>query len=560
MQNEICDFAIVTGDVDQNVGNNYDGLFFNVYQNILDHDCHFTTIGNHDTYADGAATYLDAFYLFHNNPANTERYYSFTWGDAKFICLDANMDYSIGSAQYAWMIEELKCNNKKWLFVYCHQPPWTNCWGADYYIPLSPYFLYQGNVDMRTTLVPKWEEYGVDFVLNGHSHCYERGEYNGIQYLISGGGGASTLDFHTNSNSPNISVEMYENHYVKFLISGNTAKYYMIDKYGVYRDSVMVTKPFVHYAPEITVTDEVCANQNNGEATMHVNGPYGPYTWTWENNTSTPGIINLSPGLHTVEVVDSRGCSMNETFMVNEHPAIPTNIYAGGFNYSFCENDSISLMVNPGYAGYLWNTGSTNHLIYATTGGMYSVTITDSSGCTNTGSHAVTEIPLPNASFTFVDHNNLIVDFTAPVNAAGSTYTWAFGDGLTETGNANTSHFYLTGGTYNVTLIVSNACGSDTSTITINISYYAGIENHPQTIPVSIAPNPFNTFTTLSFPNPNNLAYDLFIYSIKGELVKSIRGILTNQVHIEREGLKNGLYVFELKNSNATAIGRLIIE
>lgn len=558
MENEVADFGIVTGDVDQGIGDNYDGVFFNVYQNILDKDCHFTTIGNHDTYADGAATYLDAFYLFHNNPANSERYYSFTWGDAKFVCLDANMTYSPGSPQYNWMINELKCNDKKWLFVYCHQPPWSNCWSADYYVPFSPYFLYQGNDDMRTTLVPKWEEYGVDFVLNGHSHCYQRGDYNGIQYLISGGGGASTLDFHTNNNSPNISVEIYENHYVKFLISGNTAKYYMIDKYGVYRDSVIVNKSFVHYEPNITVTDEVCPGQNNGSATIAPVGPNAPYTWTWENSTTGPSYINLSPGTHTVDVMDAIGCIKQETFTVNAHPAIPNTIYAVGFGYTFCENDSIQLTTTPGYS-YLWSTGDTTYNTYANTSGTVSVLITDSTGCTNTGSQVVTETPAPDANFTYTDDHSLLIDFNAPVNVPGSTYAWDFGDGFNETGNASTSHFYLVNGSYDVQLIVTNNCGSDTVTITISIYSNAGINSY-ESFPVTVAPNPFSNQTTFSFTNDDHAEFELNIYNLHGQLVRNIPSITTNYVVVEKSNLSPGTYIFELKSKRLRSLGRLVIE
>ena len=204
MIGDSTEFGIVAGDIDQGTGDNYDEVFFGPYADLMKNTCQFTCIGNHDTYADGAATYLDAFYLPNNNPLQSERYYSFSWGNAKFICLDGNIDYSIGSDQHNWMLDELKCNDKQWLFMFFHQPPWTNAWSLDYYIPFTEYFQYQGNVDMRTDLVPYFEQYNVDFVLNGHSHCYQRGELNGVKYIISGGAGAATLDVNTNTNSPNI--------------------------------------------------------------------------------------------------------------------------------------------------------------------------------------------------------------------------------------------------------------------------------------------------------------------------------------------------------------------
>ena len=91
---------------------------------------------------------------------------------------------------------------------------------------------------MRTDLVPYFEQYDVDFVLNGHSHCYQRGELNGVKYIISGGAGSATLDFNTNSNAPNIDTEIYTNQYVRFNISGDTATYVSIDINDVVIDSV----------------------------------------------------------------------------------------------------------------------------------------------------------------------------------------------------------------------------------------------------------------------------------------------------------------------------------
>ena len=108
---------------------------------------------------------------------------------------------------------------------------------------------------MRTDLVPYFEQYNVDFVLNGHSHCYQRGELNGVKYIISGGAGASSLDFNTNSNSPNIDTEIYTNQYVRFNIEGDTATYLAIDINDVVIDSVTTIKSFAPIRPEISLNN-----------------------------------------------------------------------------------------------------------------------------------------------------------------------------------------------------------------------------------------------------------------------------------------------------------------
>ena len=302
MESENADFAVVSGDVDQGIGNNYNDVFFGVYENMLKKSCHYTAIGNHDTYLDNADTYLDEFYLPTNNPAQSERYYSFTWGNAKFICMDSNIPYGPGTPQYLWLVNELKCNDHEWLFAFFHHPPWTNAWDAGYYIPFTNYFLYQGNEDMRTALVPLFEQYDVDFVLNGHSHCYQRGKMNDVHYVISGGAGSATIDANTNSNAPNIDTEIYTNQYVKFKIDGDTASYVCINNVGVVIDSVASIKtgwtPTVY---PITIVNDQLSAPAGSLYTWYLNGAPIPNS---NNQYYTP----LQNGNYTVRFTNFSGC------------------------------------------------------------------------------------------------------------------------------------------------------------------------------------------------------------------------------------------------------------
>ena len=270
----------------------------------MKNSCHFTCIGNHDTYADNAATYLDEFYLPSNNPQNSERYYSFSWGNAKFICLDSNIPYTEGSNQYNWLIDELKCNDKQWLFTFFHHPPWTNAWSPDYNIPFLEYFRYKGNVDMRTSLVPLFEKYKVDFVLNGHSHCYQRGELNGVKYVISGGAGASRLDKKRHSKSPNIDTEIYKNQYVRFDVKGDTVIYKAIDIKGEIIDVVETIKTASIKAPHIIQLGNELKCNLNGKHQWFLDGI------AIQNANNMNYSINQE-GIYEVEVIDEMGCTLN---------------------------------------------------------------------------------------------------------------------------------------------------------------------------------------------------------------------------------------------------------
>lgn len=421
MEMETVDFGIVSGDIDQGFGDNYDQVYFGVYQDILKTDCHYTCIGNHDTYADGAATYLEEFYLLDNNPQQSERYYSYTWGNAKFICIDSNLPYTNGTTQYNWLIDEMRCNDREWLFVFFHHPPWTNAWSLDYYIPFTPFFQYEGNEDMRNTLVPAFEQFDVDFVLNGHAHCYQRGELNGVNYVISGGAGASTIDINTNSNSPNIDTELYINQYVRFDMHGDTAKYICIDINGNLVDEVTVVKSFTPYLTTITTNNASCASGGfDGSATAIVNGSFAPFTYLWPNGSTSATVSNLGAGTYEVEITDSRGCAKTETFTIGlsgDLMITPVQLDAT------CVNSSDGIAgVNVSGSGtysYLWSTGDTNSSAAGLTPGDYTITVTSTSGCTAIEQFEINainviepEIVSVDGSFSFCNNGSIMLETT----------------------------------------------------------------------------------------------------------------------------------------------------
>jgi predicted phosphodiesterase len=176
------DFVLHTGDVVYPDGqaDGYDPFFFRPYQALARRAPIFPTLGNHDYHSQRGQPYLDAFYLPHNNPANTERYYSFDWGNAHFTALDFNTGPD--PDQLEWLRNDLASTDKPWKIVFYHQAIYSS----------GPHG-YEGWVEAkRALLAPIFEQYDVDIVFNGHDHDYERIQpINGVQYIVSGGGGAS---------------------------------------------------------------------------------------------------------------------------------------------------------------------------------------------------------------------------------------------------------------------------------------------------------------------------------------------------------------------------------
>ena len=83
--------------------------------------------------------------------------------------------------QYDWFIDDLENNNHKPTIVIWHEPAYG-----------SYSWFGQGhgsNRFMRHSYVPLCEYYGVEMIMNGHNHWYERVTVNGIKHITTGGGG-----------------------------------------------------------------------------------------------------------------------------------------------------------------------------------------------------------------------------------------------------------------------------------------------------------------------------------------------------------------------------------
>jgi tartrate-resistant acid phosphatase type 5 len=178
------DFVITTGDnnyprggadtIDANVGQYY-AAFIAPYKGRFGpgaaRNRFFPSLGNHDTHADGGRTYRTYFTL----PGNG-RYYEFTAGSVAFFALDSDVDepdgYGPRSRQARWFRAALAAARSCWRIAYFHHPPYAS----------------SGKEQPRM----RWpfDRWGVDVVLSGHEHAYERLAAGGVTYFIVGLSGA----------------------------------------------------------------------------------------------------------------------------------------------------------------------------------------------------------------------------------------------------------------------------------------------------------------------------------------------------------------------------------
>jgi 3',5'-cyclic AMP phosphodiesterase CpdA len=102
-------------------------------------------------------------------------YYTRMLGDAQLFLLDST---NVNDRQTAWLENRLAASSAIWKIVVFHHPPYT-CGG------------HAGDQNVQRRWVPLFERYGVQLVLSGHDHNYERFvARNGVTYVVHGGGAA----------------------------------------------------------------------------------------------------------------------------------------------------------------------------------------------------------------------------------------------------------------------------------------------------------------------------------------------------------------------------------
>ncbi|MEO0311965.1 MAG: hypothetical protein RIQ89_1622, partial [Bacteroidota bacterium] len=226
--------------------------------------------------------------------------------------------------------------------------------------------------------------------------------------------------------------------------------------------SYSINQPAAPLAVVGIVTDVLCNNGNTGAITANPSGGTSPYNIIWSIGDTTATIDSLVIGTYALTVIDFNGCSIIDSFTVNQSSGISANATVGS---AACLNNlfasvAVQATGGTGLLTYSWNTGDTTATISNLIAGNYTLTITDSASCTQVFSYTVVDtsaIQITAASNTFCEGSS--AELTAP-SIGNANYQWYANGQLLSNQTAVTITVTDTASYY---VVVSAACGLDTS-------------------------------------------------------------------------------------------------
>lgn len=321
-----------------------------------------------------------------------------------------------------------------------------------------------------------------------------------------------------------------------------------------FAENITITEPTPIVATTSS-TNVTCFSGNDASALVSVSGGSPGYAYLWSNGDTLSMTDSLVAGSYSCTVTDANGCTSIQSVTITEPPQIVISLSVTNATTCGGNDGAIDATINGGTAPYtyLWSTTATTEDISALTAGSYSITVTDTNGCTATNGADVLNPPLPTVSLTFTTSTYCLDDATVTLTGgspAGGTWS---GPGVTA-GMFDPSA--AGNGTHTITYSFTdgnNCTATATNSLTVNAC-------------VGIIENASTTWNV--YPNPNNGTFTLSTNSISGDVIVEVTDIqgriifhenennvtprFTKQISLE--GVSTGLYMLRVMNTAHSTI------
>jgi hypothetical protein len=298
----------------------------------------------------------------------------------------------------------------------------------------------------------------------------------------------------------------------------------------------------IYTLPTVTLIDTFLCPSESVQIDARI---FTSYVWSTGALTST--ISTSTAGDYTVEVTDTNGCTAMDTATISSYPDV---VFTLGRDTALCA-DSIALNVAPLKAlatSYAWSTGDTSDIVVFNQSGVYWLEITDTNGCYGRDTINLTLHVAPNAPVI-----NRVTDTLYTTSSL--THQW-FKNGAVMSGQADSTLPSITVGTYQVIVVDSNGCESDTSNLVL---YTAGVRDVLADGMIYTYPNPTNGGVTVRFEDisPSEIV-KITVFSLQGQELDYMRHWEQDQLQLKWDIAPQPVWLVILSTSGT--FKKLLIE
>jgi len=228
---------------------------------------------------------------------------------------------------------------------------------------------------------------------------------------------------------------------------------------------IKVTQPSKPLLTYTTVKPNCGAN--NGSVNITANGNTSPFTYLWNNGSTSEDISGIAAGSYTVTIRDSINCSYNyPVYLSNNGNLVLTNTVSNIACFGGT-NGSINLTVNGGTnpINYLWSNGSTTQDISGLSADTFVVRVRDGQGCIGYLSAEITQpsgiVYSSSVTNETCGNQNGSIQLTVTGGVSPYSFNWSNGSIVEDP-------IFLEGGTYSVIIKDANNCQKNTSFTILN--------------------------------------------------------------------------------------------
>lgn len=319
----------------------------------------------------------------------------------------------------------------------------------------------------------------------------------------------------------------------------------VLDDGIAFDDITIASQPILNLGPDTIACDSILLD----------GGPASQYAWSTGDTTSS--ILVTQGGTYNLQIRDQYGFPAGDAIQIDIQGAGSWTLGQDSF---FCQPNPFTLQGPPGAVSYLWSTGDTSASIAVTTTAAYSLLATYSAGCTARDTVSLgfsslqAQIVLPQDTLC----RGEITSFQH-ASPGATQFWWDFGNGNFSS-SANPVQVYTAGGTFPITLIVSDALCSDTSNLLVYVDVCTGLAEGALA-DWTLSPNPAAAGQSVQLQGMATGVEPItaVLYDSQGRHMRQwqLQGPGAIQSDLPLDGLAAGTYLLHLRGGGAQRIFRL---